>query len=189
MSRPIICSYYTAEYKSLAERMRRSADQFGLDTDIAEVQKINGSWLDTIYWRPEFIRAMLIKHNRPVVWLDCDAVIEQYPVLFECFEGDFGIHIHDFRWRKQDHLGGTMYFAYNARTFSFLERWIELNRTMAKQVLSQRIIPFAIADCPDLIVINLPDRYCQIFDLMRDVKDPVIVHYQASRQFRSGDGL
>jgi len=181
---PVICSFFTKEYAELAERMKNSALRFGYETDIQQIEKINGSWLDTMYWRAEFVRQMLEKHGRDVVWLDCDAVIEKRPELFDCFEGDFGIHIHDFPWNRRDHLGGTMYFSYNGKTMLFIDRWILLNKRLPRQTLTQRIIPHAISASPELVVINFPATYCQIFDLMKDCGEPVISHWQASRKFR-----
>lgn len=184
--KPVICSFFTKEYAELAERMRNSAQQFGYETDIIQIEKINDSWLDTMYWRAEFIKQMLEKHqDRDIVWLDCDAVIERTPKLFECFEGDFGICIYDFRWKKQDHLGGTMYFANRERTKQFVDRWIHFNKTMPRQNITQYVIPHAVSASPGLIVINLPASYCQIFDLMKECGDPVISHWQASRKFRN----
>lgn len=183
--KPTICSFYTQEYEYLASWMMESAWMYGYDTDVQQIEKINNSWLDTIYYRPEFIKNMLSKHDGDVVWLDCDAVIRKEPVLFSCFEADFGIHIHDFPWRKNEYLGGTMYFSNNVRTKKFLDVWIELNQKMPKQKLSQWIIPHAIKECQELLVFNLPAQYCQIFDHMKDCGDPVILHQQASRKFRN----
>ena len=36
----------------------------------------------------------------------------------------------------------------------------------------------------DIIFTELPDTYCKIYDIMRDVKDPVIEHFQASGRFK-----
>lgn len=183
--KPIICSYFTEEYAALAERMIKSVEKFGFETDVIKISKINNSWIDIIYWRPEFILQMLWKHrNRDIVWLDCDATMEEYPVLFDNFPDDFGIHVHDFKWRKNEHLGGTMYFSYKQRTINFLRKWIELNKTTERQTLSQWIIPMAIKESPGLKVGILPESYCNIFDHI-NCKNPVITHWQASRQFRN----
>lgn len=186
---PVICSFYTKEYTELAARMEKSARSFGFETDIVMIDKINGSWLETIYWRPEFVLQMLKKHERDVIWLDCDAIVEKDPALFRCFEGDFGIHIHERPKRAGlpdvDYLGGTMYFAYNMRVIAFLVNWITLNKTMPKQLLSQWVIPHALELTPELILVELPPEYTQVFDLMRgEGGEPVISHWQASRKFR-----
>lgn len=183
--KPIICSFYTPEYKELADRMKASVDSFGFETDIIQIEKVNGRWLDTIYWRADFIKMMLDKHKRDVVWLDADAIMERFPVLFEDFKGDFGAHVHDFPWRKQELLGGTMYFAYKKKTLKLIDEWIFLNNNTPRQRLSQWVIPLALKRV-DLSFVNLPASYCKIFDLMKECGDPIILHTQASRKFRDG---
>lgn len=165
--------------------MKASAEGFGYETEIIEIQKINNSWIDTIYWRADFVQSMLNKHKRPVVWLDCDAIVEQDPVLFEDFQGDFGAHVHDFHWRRGELLGGTMYFAHNHKCFELVEKWVHFNKTLPKQVLSQLVLKAAVKHWDGKFV-EFPPTYCQIFDHMKDCGVPVISHHQASRRFRNG---
>lgn len=183
--RPIICSFFTPEYVHLAKRMIESAQKFGFETDVQAKEKINGRWIDTIYWRAEFIRIMLAKHNnRDVIWLDCDAVILKQPELFEDFQGDFGAHVHDFPWRKNELLGGTMYFANNDSTRDLIERWIHFNKALPNERLSQWVLAAALKHWKGTFI-KLPAQYCQIYDLMSDCGDPVISHFQASRRYRN----
>lgn len=182
--KPIICSFFTPDYVHLAKRMVESVRSFGFETNVQVIEKINGRWIDTIYWRAQFIQIMLVKHARDVVWLDCDAVMERYPYLFDNFQGDFGAHIHDFRHRKSELLGGTMYFAHTPKTMELVDRWIKLNNSMPQQKLSQWVLEEAVKGWDGKFV-NLPAQYCQIFDLMKECGEPVISHWQASRQFRN----
>lgn len=185
MKLPVICSFYTTEYKELAGQMKQSVESFGFETDIVQIEKINGRWLDTIYWRADFVKMMLEKHKNDVVWLDADAVMCKRPTIFENFKGDFGAHVRDFRWRKNELLGGTMYFADTDKTRKFVDEWIFLNNNTPKQRLSQWVIPTALKRVP-LEFVNLPASYCQIFDLMKECGEPTILHTQASRKFRDG---
>jgi hypothetical protein len=181
--RPIIISFYTPEYADLAERMRRSANFFGLETDIVSVEK-KGSWVETMYTRAQFILDMLDKHGRDVVWLDSDAVIHKYPELFDDFKGDFGVHYATFPWREEEELlGGTMYFANTHKARELIEIWLRLNKELPRQELTQWILQQAVQQW-DGTLVRLPPTYTQIFDLMADRGDPVIEHFQASRKFR-----
>ena len=182
--RPVICSFYTQEYKDLAKRMERSAKLFGFETDLKQVEKVNGSWLETIYTRANFVLEMLEKHGRDIVWLDSDAVIDRYPELFDEFDGDFGAHVHEWTDRGKELLGGTMYFRHTEATLELVKKWISLNGSLPKQALSQWVIPQALEGWSGKFV-NLPANYTQIFDLMADAGEPIISHYQASRQFRN----
>lgn len=183
--KPIICSYYTTEYTELAERLQASADRFDYPTNIVPVAKIRDSWLETIYWRPVFVLRQLAEFEQDVVWIDADGVIEQDPVLFEDFTADFGAVQHSFKWQANEILGGTMYFANTVATVDFLKAWIRLNDELPKQTLSQRVIPHALEEVPQLKFERLPPQYCQIFDHMKDCGEPVISHWQASRRFRN----
>lgn len=182
--KPIIVSFFTPEYALLAKRMIESVRSFGFDVDIQVIDKINGRWIDTIYWRANFIQIMLAKHQRDVVWLDCDAVMERYPVLFDDFPCDFGAHIHNFPHRKGELLGGTMYFANNEKAKELVARWINFNDSMPRQRLSQWVLEEAVKGW-DGTFFNFPPEYCQIFDLMKGTGLPVISHWQASRKFRN----
>lgn len=164
--------------------MVKSVERFDFKSNVMEIEKINNNWLDTIYWRPEFILLVLWKYKQDVVWLDCDATMERYPDLFDNFKDDFGIHVHDFRWRKNEYLGGTMYFAHNERSMGFLTKWIKFNKAQPKDSLSQWAIPKVIKQCPELKVQILPESYCNIFDHI-NCQNPVITHWQASRKFRN----
>lgn len=182
--KPIICSFYTPEYKALAARMIASAQKFGYATDVIEIEKINGKWIDTIYWRAEFLLERLNHYKQPIIWLDCDAVIEQNPVLFESIDGDFAAHTHDFPWRKNETLGGTMFFNFTPKAIELLETWIRLNKIMPKQNLSQKVLAEALKVW-DGVKVQLPGSYCLIFDHMANDGPAVIKHYQASREFRN----
>lgn len=190
IKKPLIVSFHTPEYLGLAERMYHSIVQFGFETDIIPIKKIGGSWIKTVYWRANFVRQMLEKHKRDVVWLDCDAVMMQYPELFDNFPADFGVHYASFRWATHELLGGTMYFSYNERTLALVDAWIKKNDEMPNETKSQRVLQAVVderrAQGKEVLdVLELPATYTQIFDLMADKGKPVISHYQASRQFRN----
>ncbi len=163
--------------------MIESAQKWGYETDVVAINKINGRWLDTIYWRADFVKLMLEKYQKPIVWLDCDAIIESNPILFESIEADFAAHTHTFRWAKDEILGGTMFFNYTPKCFEFIDKWLHFNAVLPKENLSQRVIKAAFKHW-DGVFFELPGSYCRIFDLMPEVKEIVISHHQASRQFR-----
>lgn len=190
VTRPIIVSFYTPEYKPYAEKMEQSAIKFGFDTDIIAVDK-KGDWLKTVYSRANFVKSMLLKHKRSIVWIDSDAQILQYPDLFDNLEVDFAAHFLDTKTlygggypKDVDLLGGTMFFNYNEKTLKLVDDWISNNETMPKQQLSQWVLHETIKKF-DGKILNLPPTYCQIFDSMAGLGEPVIEHYVKSRSFRN----
>ncbi len=184
---PIVISFYTPEYTKLAERMRLSVESFGFKHDITPVQKIDNNWRKTIYWRAEFVKMMLEKHHHDVLWIDSDAVMRQYPALFDNFPADFGAHWASFKWAPHELLGGTMYFAYNLRTLALVNAWIRANQEHPNETLSQRVLQPVVERFiaeGKITAIELPSTYTHIFDFMAGLGSPVIEHLQASRQFR-----
>jgi len=178
IKRPIITSFYSPDYTGLSQRMRKSVNLFGFETDIKAIDK-QGTWVDTMYLRAQFVKDMLLKHKRDIVWLDCDAVMYKYPELFDNFKGDFGVHYKG----GAELLGGTMYFAYKPKTLELVDKWIELNKTIPKQQLTQVVLQKAVESWNGKLV-KLPAGYTLIYDLMAGEDEPVIEHYQASRIYR-----
>lgn len=190
VTRPVIVSFYTPEYKIYADKMQQSAQKFGFETDIVAVKK-QGDWLKTVYSRANFIKLMLEKHKRSIVWVDSDAQILQYPELFDNLDVDFAAHFLDTKTlygggyeKDVDLLGGTMFFNYTEKTLQLVDNWISNNETMPKQKLSQWVLHETVKKW-DGKILELPPTYCQIFDSMAHMGEPVIEHYVKSRSFRN----
>lgn len=189
IKRPIIVSFYTPEYKIYADKMRQSAQKFGFETDIIAIEK-KGNWLKTIYSRANFVKSMLEKHKRDVVWCDSDACFLQYPELFNNFTAEFGAHFLDTKKlygggypRDVELLGGTMYFKYCKNTLRLVDNWILDNEKFPDMHLSQWVLQETVKNWGGKIL-ELPPTYCQIFDSMASLGEPVIEHYVKSRSFR-----
>lgn len=194
ITRPVFTNFFTPEYEGEAQRLETSCHRFGIETDFVPLpEKREGSWLRTIYWRPEFLLAQLQKHGRDVVWVDADAEVMQYPALFDNFKGHVGIyHNPKAFWNEKtdEYLGGTIYLKHDPVTFAFLKFWIQLNDEYPNEPLSQMVLKRALEKFPKRKVgakfdlVELPATYCQIYDLMAGAGEPVIHHYQASRKNR-----
>lgn len=189
IKRPIIVSFYTDQYEIAAKAMEQSARRFGLETDIVKIEK-KGTWLKTIYSRANFVKAMLEKHKRPIVWLDSDALIIHYPELFNNLDADFAVHFLDtdevygggYPYKKEL-LGGTMFFNYTPKAIELVDRWITDNAKHPNMHLSQWVLQETIKKWNGRIL-ELPPSYTQIFDTMSKYGEPVIEHYVYSRRFR-----
>ncbi len=198
----IFISYYTkGDYEQVYKtRLLPSLKLGNLKYDIVEIED-RGSWDANTEYKAEFCKKMLLKHKEPVVFLDVDAVIEKYPTgLFSSnlyFNYDIALHYLDWYllWRKvegnpqREALSGTLYLNYNKKVFQFLEDWIGENKVSS--ALEQKNMQNVIEKWKDkLKIYKLPPEYCVI--IMRDgsiptwyiTKKPIIIHYQASRQFK-----
>jgi hypothetical protein len=179
--RPVFVSFYTPAYTGEAAGLVASLELFGLPHDVALVPPL-GNWTANCGHKPSFLLSMAEKWpGRPLVWLDADARVRQYPALFDSLDADFACHFKDGR----ELLSGTLYFAPTAPAAELLRRWEERCRT-APGEWDQRNLQAVVAEgVPGLRVAELPPQYVQIFDLMAHHGEPVILHRQASRKLKT----
>lgn len=186
---PIIVSHYTKNtgYEQEIKKLVASLIQFGLEYDIEAIDSF-GSWRkNSNYCARNVQRALAQYPDRDILRVDADAVFQRSPELFlqDDFVADIAAHVHDFPWHQHELLGGTIFFRNKPNVRWLVDCWtVEcmVNRpTLRNPDLLQEIIQH---DNFHVTFAELPPQYTTIFDIMRDVKDPVVVHYQASRRFR-----
>jgi len=183
--KPIYIAYYTKNtgYAVEVKNLEASLIKFELDYEIQGITNL-GSWNKNTHYKPTFIKEMLVKHERPVVYLDADAVVCNYPTLLDTADFDIGVPVLDwskYRSRKQitETMSGTLYFKPTPRVSALIDAWIHVcevdGKTWDQRLLAKLLPEFTI----------LPDEYCVIFDFMRVVQNPIIKHMQASRRLRN----
>jgi hypothetical protein len=198
----IIISYATKNtpyMQIIKQKLLPTLKKFNLRYDIDYPEDF-GSWQKNTHYKAEFIKKMLLKHKEPVVFLDADATIEQYPkLLFELKDYDISYHELDWMkmWRRQEGhtkrevLSGTLYLSYNTKILQFLDDWILENNANNRweQKNMQKIL---IKWKSKLNIYYLPYSYItimvgngQISPHMIKAKDVVILHHQASRKYRN----
>lgn len=180
---PLFVSFCTPGlYAEKAARLRLSLHRLGLEYRIDEVED-RGSWDANTKRKAEFILAMLEAHpGRNIVWVDADAVVRQYPAMFNDLKGEIGAHYRN----GKELLSGTLFFQNVPRVHALVKLWIKEN-AKAPREWEQRTLQKILAKPgrfgrPRAKVEHLPAIYCQIFDTMADAGKPVIEHYQASRE-------
>ena len=192
MSDWIIVSYYTfgTFYKDLAKRFVESLKKYKVLYCVEGVPNLN-DWHRNTNHKPSFLLNMLEKFlDKNVVWIDCDAELLQYPSLFDSLDCDVAAHEFDRclyqsrrkNWPKEL-LSGTIFLRNNERVRDLVKKW--------RQECEKSPLTWDQKSLEKVLngdYYRLPASYCQIYRLMRIVKDPVIVHYQASRQVRKNHG-
>jgi len=171
---------HTPNYAGNAERLMESLDGFGLDYEV-EVYEDRGSWVDNCAYKAEFIYEMHQRHGR-VVWLDADCVVRKEPALFKSLNADVAFH----RFKGKELLSGTLFFNDTEGAEKLINSWVRRNKEKPG-VWDQKNLDDAVKGLPELEISILPPEYCFIFDLSKShygKLDPVIEHFQASRQFR-----
>jgi len=118
---PLIISGYTTDsglgdyYKRASLRLSRSCIKFDLPHAIFPWRK-QKDWVAGCALKPALILHVLKTFRRPVLWIDADAEIFQYPQIFDTPVFSMALHSATGHW-----LSGTLYL--NCQTIEFVEAW------------------------------------------------------------------
>jgi len=130
---PIFVSFFTpnGKYPELAENLKSSLDNFDLMWDVRELPQFP-SWQKAVAYKPQFILEMLELHKRPIVWMDIDTEVWQFPELL------FGPHdfaVYNWAIDTNHHLegqldrdklvcsSGVVKFGWSENAYNLLMRW------------------------------------------------------------------
>jgi hypothetical protein len=83
---PILISFYSddAYYSEAAKTLAADCDRLGVDHDLVALGDTSSkSWIEICRSKVPFYRSMLIKHKRPVFWLDIDSRLAKRLQLFD----------------------------------------------------------------------------------------------------------
>lgn len=186
--RPIYTAFFTRGtlYESEAERLRVSLAQLGLEHDIRAIDSLGG-WQANSGYTATHIRNVQRDHpDRTIVQLDADAVVWQYPWIFDELEAkgvDIAVHY------RQGHelLNGTIWLAPTDAARKVIERYESLVREAGNNCHNeQKMLAAAIEEMGDALKVEkLSAGYCYIFDIMKNDlakgECVTIEHLQASR--------
>lgn len=178
MTLPIIVSAYTPNtpYEEMAGRLRASCNALELAHDIVTIPP-GASWEATTCAKASVCRDAWRRLERPILWVDADAVIHRRPNLLLGSSADFAVH----RWKHKLHIiTATVFFNQTRAAGDLLDAWVA--RCAADHTVSdQEHLDRLWKTMPDLLIQWLPRSYCQIFDAAREDPDIVIEQFQASR--------
>lgn len=183
----LFISYYTREsgYEIEANKLRASILALRAPFAIVPLPSLH-SWDANTRLKAPFILEMILSHpefNR-FVFVDADAIVNSYPMLFETIDADIAAHLRNWRARKDELLSGTLFFRRSDLVLDLLRAWIELNEKNPA-VLEQRNLQTALSYYPTIRFAPLPLEYCMIFDAEeRKGRRAVIEHFQKSRRYK-----
>lgn len=137
-------------------------------------------WVQNLRIKPHLIMDALEQFpNHDILYTDIDSRVMRYPKLFDNFDGDIGFHIF-----KGKPAAGTIFIKNSENGKLFIKEWIhqqDLNPTQWDQGMLNNAYNIML---DKVNIIDLPPEYAKIFDLMANVKNPVIEHFQASRRYK-----
>lgn len=179
---PVIVSSYTSgtAYEQDAARLIESCDALGLEHDVREVPP-QPTWEAACAKKASFIAERMREHDRPVLWVDADAVMRGVPELLRKPGVDTAFCVY----RGEKFASGTVYFAPTPMGELLLGEWCarcEAEPDVWDQVHLELAWERVSREHP-LSTMWLPERYLKIFDDERTtIGEPVIEQFQASRR-------
>ncbi len=191
-----ICTYFTeGVYEQIAnDLVIPSAKRVGLNLTQIKVNSEH-SWKKNTCLKASVIKKAINDFNDDIVMIDADATFEKSPELFFQIPSDFDIAYHDFDsglfWRgksegKKHLASGTLLIRNKPICRELLDDWIEENERNP-QILEQLNLDKLVKNkYKDLLkAYQLPIEYLAIINkdgvVPSFIKEPVIVHHQASR--------
>lgn len=177
--KPLFVSYYTAGngYGTEAGHLIRSLRRWNLEHDVREISD-QGNWQRNTHFKTRFLAEMAADHpGRPLVWVDCDAILAGYPGHLKTIDADAAV-----RFKKDELLSGVVYLAPTAAARRLVDLWAaenEANPDRWDQRNLQAVVPRWGGRLD-----RLPLEYCQIYDEEPGQARPIILQYQASRRLK-----
>lgn len=113
-----VISFYTLNYSDEMGRLIKSLEKFNIPYDI-EAVKSKGAWKENAFYKIPFIIKKLKEHKHPLVWIDADAEVMQYPALFDTIEGALMAGVYT-PLKKHEFVSNTMYFVPSKEVFNYL---------------------------------------------------------------------
>jgi len=192
-----IVSFYTigTSYEQEVKKLEASLLKFGLPFRTYAHQP-TGTWRGNLNHKSATIRLAFNDFpGEDIVFLDADAVVRQYPSLFDTLstgrEYDIAACFFKYHPRSGDPdelLAGTLWVANNATGHLIVDEWHSMGLAHP-EIRHQMCLKMTIARLQQaghpVRVYRLPFEYTCIFDYgAARGKVPVIEHFQASRRFK-----
>ncbi len=192
---PVVISYYTVNtpYEEEVKHLIASCKKFGLDTCIEGIPS-QGSWEKNCAIKPFFIKEKLHALQRPVFWVDADAVFLKEPSFSLFLPYDFSVtqaKVEDVRFQYN---AASIFVNSTSGGFEAVDRWCKATAYALKEFtkippfLDQVTLLYSFQKVPNILFLSMPKSYCKIFDLDKAFvpqEEVVIEQNQASRRLKS----
>jgi hypothetical protein len=179
-----VVSFATADYIDEIVPLVKDLDALKIPQEIRIIPKME-SWNKATFYKAGYVRSMLLKHQRPVVWIDADMEIRQFPEIFDQMEQRPSCTPDIAYAMFQDKLNSTcVFFNDTPEAHAILNRWEKNNQEFPENSFGdQENLEKAVHETPEARVFILPPEYA-MFDLCKNQDNPVLWGRQASRRHR-----
>lgn len=166
-----------------------------------KVYQVNsrGSWLGNIALKPEILQTALSENEKDILYVDSDAMIQSYPELIDSIPQEYDVAFHTLDHKtwynapggRKEVFNGTLFLRNNSKVTAFVKEWLNACITIPRLGEHYHFERLITENKHGLRVFELPLSYAYIASLPSGkpphvkVDNPVIVHYQASRKYRS----
>ncbi|KKL61706.1 hypothetical protein LCGC14_2192630 [marine sediment metagenome] len=200
MNNIIYISFYTEGYYEnvMNSHLLPSLLLFNLPYYILPMENKH-NWHENTKQKISFIlKALKENYPIPLVWIDADGKIEDYPKLFYEIPKEYDIGVHTLDWKEQygkegsELLSGTVFLRNNEKTEQLVELWAKYADESSGW--EQRALEKAIKDLK-IKVYELPRTYCYITTIPSGkppkviIDNPIISHWQVSRKVKKNKEL
>lgn len=93
---PLVISFYTKDtpYEEEVQNLLRSCEKFNIEHQVEAISS-TGSWEMNCAFKPLFIYQKLEELQRPILWVDADAVFLQPLQELSVFSSDLAVRLYD----------------------------------------------------------------------------------------------
>jgi len=194
--KPVVISFYTLStpYEEEVKKLIHSCEELKIEADIVGINS-KDSWEKNCAQKPSFILQKLKQWNRPVLWVDADAVFKQRSDFNEFNGCDLAVRMNEFLPKNHESriVSNTVFVRNNRVGAKLLEQWCEeadrgLNDKKRKvEFWDQIALRDTLHRNTEVCFLPMPLKYAKIFDfddLFISADEVVIEHYQASRRYK-----
>lgn len=194
---PIVVSYYTEQtpYEWEAKNLIASCNEWGVECCVEPICSF-GSWEMNCAYKPFFLYQKLEELQRPLFWVDADAVFLQKPTPLEAFSADVAVRIN--QNLSRDHpsyiISGGVYVNDTENAKKVLKRWAKTcidrlsDPKREVELWDQMALRDVLLEVGHIAEVgSLPPGYVMIFGHPEDeekIQERVIGHFQASRRLK-----
>jgi hypothetical protein len=177
----VVIAFYTINtpYEDEVKKLEADLKELDIPYDIHGYPS-RSKWEFNCGIKPEFVRDMMKKHKKTVMYIDVDARIYARPLLASGFKHDFSCY-----HKQEELLSGTLIFGYTDTARELVDAWV-IEQRDNPTVWDQRTLSNVYKRFTSkLDFLTLPAEYIKIFDTMSFVERPIIEHFQASRKYKT----